>query len=139
MEQRHHTHVDPNVGIPDLVRRLTDDSKRLAQNEVKLAKLEVSDAVHTGTRGAMWLGAAFGVSVVAAVGLTVFLVSVLGRLLGDRNYWLGALIVGVAWLAIGFLLIKRGTRTVAEQPYSLPESRAEVANTAVFVKSARAD
>ncbi len=139
MPERQHTQIDPNVGIPDLVRRLTDDSKRLAADEVKLAKLEVSDAVHAGTRGAMWLGAAFGAAVVAAVALTVLLVAAIGGLIGDANYWLGALIVGVLELGIGLYLIKRGSGTVARQQYSLPESREELSNTAVFVKQARAD
>ena len=45
--------IDPDVGIPDLVRRLTDDSRRLVGDEVRLAKLELQESVHTGTRGAL--------------------------------------------------------------------------------------
>ena len=35
--------VDPDAGIPDLIHRLTDDSKRLMSDEVRLAKLEVKE------------------------------------------------------------------------------------------------
>ena len=63
--------TDPNVGIPDLIHRLTDDSKRLVADEVRLAKLELHESVQRGGTGAMYLGIAFGVAVVAAVMLTL--------------------------------------------------------------------
>ena len=64
------TRIDPDAGIPDLFRRLTDDSKRLVSDEVRLAKLEISESVHAGARGALWLALAFGVGVVGMVGFT---------------------------------------------------------------------
>ena len=65
--------IDPDAGIPDLIRRLVDDSRRLAQNEVRLAKLELRESARSATRGGIWLGIAFGAGVVALVGLTVLL------------------------------------------------------------------
>jgi hypothetical protein len=130
--------VDPDVGIPDLIRRLTDDSKRLARDEVRLAKMEMGEAVHTGTRAATWFGLALGVGVVAAVALTIALAALVGRLV-NFNYWLGAMLVGAAEALIGIWLIKRGTRQVKEAPFSLPQSRESIRESAQLVRSARAD
>ena len=53
--------IDPDTGIPDLIRRLTDDSKRLVSDEVRLAKLEARDSLHRAARGGIWLALALGV------------------------------------------------------------------------------
>src|SRR5829696_5303318 len=98
--------IDPEAGIPDLIRRLAVDSKRLVGDEVRLAKLEVRENVRTGVRGALWMALAFGAAVVALVALTVLVAAVLGRLLG--NYWAGALITGALELLVAFFLVKRG-------------------------------
>src|SRR5215211_1824031 len=63
--------IDPDSGIPDLIRRLTEDSRRLASDEVRLAKLELHDSMRTGVRGVVWLSVGLAVGVVAAVALTV--------------------------------------------------------------------
>ena len=86
--------VDPDAGIPDLVRRLGDDSKRLMKDEVALAKLELHDSVREGGKGAMYLGISFGVGVLAAVAFTLLLVTIIGRAAGG-DMWVGALITGV--------------------------------------------
>lgn len=124
--------IDPDVGIPDLVRRLTDDSRRLVGDEVRLAKLEIQESLHTGTRGMMWLAAAFGAGVVALVALTVLLAVVGARLLG--NWWAGALATGVVEVALGGLLLKHGLALYRRAPYSLPETRAAVADTARWIR-----
>ena len=99
--------VDPNAGVPDLIRRLTDDSKRLLSDEARLAKLELSENLERGGKGAMLLGVAFGVGVVAAVMLTLFLVTLIGRVFGG-HMWVGALVVGGLEVLIGAMLVKRG-------------------------------
>jgi uncharacterized membrane protein YqjE len=105
--------TDPNVGIPDLIHRLTDDSKRLVADEVRLAKLELHESVQRGGRGAMYLGIAFGVAVVAAVMLTLLAVTLIGRV-ADGHMWIGALLIGFVELAVGGWLIKRGLTAVAD-------------------------
>ena len=127
--------IDPDVGIPDLVRRLTEDSKRLANDEVRLAKLELRENIHTGGRGMLWLGLAFGAGVVALVALTFTLIAVVGRL--AQNYWAGALIVGVVELGLAYWLVKRGLHDVKEPSYTFEESREELRDTAAWVKSVR--
>ena len=128
--------VDPEIGIPDLVRRLTDDSKRLAKDEVRLAKLEMRESIHSSARGGLWLGLAFGAGVVALVALTFMLSALLGRLFG--NYWAGTLATGVLELVVALLLVKRGLKSLREPSYSFDASREELRETAQWAREVRA-
>ena len=127
--------VDPDTGIPDLIRRLADDSKRLARDEARLAKLEMRTSIRQTAHGALWLGLAFGAGVVALVGLTIFLAALLGRLLG--HYWAGTLIVAVLELVAAVLLVRRGIRKVREPSYTFEESRDAARETVDWAKTAR--
>jgi len=120
--------IDPDTGIPDLIRRLTDDSKRLVTDEVQLAKLEAKDSLHRATRGALWLGLAFGVSIIMLVALTVFIATLIGRIAND-HMWIGALVTGVIELGLGFWLLKRGLSTYTKPSYTLEETRSSLADT----------
>ena len=91
--------IDPEVGIPDLIRRLTDDSKRLAGDEVRLAKLELGENLHSGARGTLWLALSFGVGVVALTAATIGLAALIGRLAAG-HMWVGALLTGAIELGI---------------------------------------
>lgn len=126
--------IDPDAGIPDLIRRLVDDSKRLAQDEVQLAKLEMRERAHDATRGAIWLGVAAGAGVVALVAFTVFLAALIGRAI-NHHYWAGALIVAVVELGVGAFLAMRGLGTLKKQSFTLPETRREAAKTARWAKT----
>jgi len=128
--------TDPDAGIPDLIRRLTDDSKRLMQDEVQLAKLETKDSLSRATRGALWMGLSFGAGVVMLVALTLFLVTLIGRL-ANGHMWVGALVVGIAELVGGFLLLKRGLKAYAEPSYTLEHSRHALRDTANWASSVR--
>jgi hypothetical protein len=124
--------IDPETGIPDLIRRLTDDSKRLVTDEVQLAKLEAKDSLHRAARGGLWLALAFGVSIVMLVALTVFVATLIGRVAND-HMWLGALITGVIELGLGFWLLKRGLSAYARPSYTLEETRGSLADTTHWV------
>ena len=121
--------TDPDAGIPDLIRRLTDDSKRLVTDEVQLAKLETKDSLHRAARGGLWLGVAFGVFVIALVALTVFVATLIGRV-ANGHMWVGALVTGVIELALGAWLLKRGLSTYTMPSYTLEETRSALADTA---------
>src|SRR3954469_5653072 len=84
-------HLDPDAGIPDLVRRLTDDGKRLVADEIRLAKIETKENVKAAGRGGVPIALAFGLGVVGMVGLTVLLATLIGRL-ANGHMWVGALI-----------------------------------------------
>jgi hypothetical protein len=127
--------LDPDAGIPDLIRRLADDSKRLALDEVRLAKLEVRESVHSAARGTVRLAIAFGASVVALTALTIALAALIGRLLG--NYWAGTLIVGALEVGVAYLLVTRGLKKMKEPELTFPESRAALRDTAQWVKTVR--
>ena len=124
--------TDPDATIGDLIGRLTDDSKRLVSDEVRLAKLELGESVRTGAKGTLWFALAFGVSVVALVALTIFLAALIGRL-ANGNYWLGAIVTAVLELGLGGWLIKSGLSTFGEGSYTLGESRAELKATSAWM------
>ena len=112
-----------NPGVMDLARHLGTDAKRLISDEAQLAKLEMSNSVHRAGHGAIWLGAAFGTTVVTLVALTIFLVAAIGRAV-NGHYWVGAFVTAALELAVGYLFIRRGLRAFKGAPYSLPETRA---------------
>ena len=114
--------VDPDTGIPDLIHRLGDDSKRLVSDEVRLAKLEVGENIRQAGKGAMWLGVAFGVGVVALVAFTLLRATLIGRIAAG-HMWIGALVTGVLELIVAMYLIKRGTAILKQPSYSLEQTR----------------
>ncbi|MEO6526225.1 MAG: phage holin family protein [Gemmatimonadaceae bacterium] len=120
---------DPDTGIPDLIRRLTVDSKRLVADEVQLAKIEAKESLHRATRGTLWLGLAFGASVIMIAALTVFVATLIGRI-ANGHMWVGALVTGIIELALGAWLLKRGLSTYAEPSYTLEATRHDLADTA---------
>ena len=128
--------TDLDAGITDLIRRLSDDSKRLVTDEVRLAKIEAKDSVSRATRGVLWLALAFGVSVVMLVALTIFLVTLIGREV-NGHMWVGALVTGVLELGLGGYLIKRGLSAITAPSYSLEASRLALADTANWASSRR--
>lgn len=128
--------TDPDTGIPDLIRRLTDDSKRLVTDEVQLAKIEAKEKIKAATNGVIWLALAFGVSVVMFAALTLFVATLIGRI-ANGHMWLGALLTGLVELGVGGWLVKKGLSTLTAPSYSLSESREALKDTAKWVSSAR--
>ena len=126
--------IDPDTGIPDLVRRLGDDSRRLAGDEVRLAKLELHESVHTSVDGAIRMALALAFGIVAAVALTVLLILAVSAALG-HNYWAGTLIIGALELVAGVLMLKRGASTVKSPTYSLQASRESLKDTALWARN----
>lgn len=115
-------HLDPDTGIPDLIRRLTDDGKRLVADEIRLAKIEAKDNVKRAGSGGVRLALAFGVGVVAMVAFTILLATLIGRLV-NGHMWVGAIVTGVVELVVAMILIKRGTQALAEPSYTLEQTR----------------
>ena len=132
------TGVDPDTGIPDLIHRLTDDSKRLLADEVRLAKLEMTENIHAGARGALWLTLAFGTGVVGLVALTLLVATLIGRL-ANGHMWVGAIVVGVLELVAAAVLVKKGVGAFGRPSYSLEETRESLKDTTTWVAHPRAD
>lgn len=125
--------LDPNVGIPDLVRSLADDSKRLLGDEVRLAKLEVKDSMREASRGTLWLALAFGVGVVMLVALTLMLATLIGDL-ASGHMWVGALVTGVLELAVAAWLVRKGIGAFRTEAYTLPETRETTKELATWAR-----
>ena len=113
----------PDMTIPDLVRRLGDDSKRLITDEVRLAKLEMHESAHEAGAAAMLFAVAFGAGVIAIVAVTLFIATLMGRVAGG-HMWLGALVAAVIDLGAGTLLVTKGLGAFAEPSRALDEFRA---------------
>ena len=128
--------VDPNIGIPELITRLGDDSKRLVNNEIRLAKLEMHEHIKQSSKDFMWLAIAFGLGVVAMTAFTMFVITLVGRVL-NGHMWIGALVVGVIELGVGYVLIKRGIHAFEDESYSLPMTRESLKDTQVWASSLR--
>jgi Putative Actinobacterial Holin-X, holin superfamily III len=114
--------IDPDKGLPDLVRQLSDDSKRLIGDEVRLARLETSESLHRAGKGALWLGLACGVAVVMLVAFTLFSATLFGRI-ANGHYWVGALLTAAIEIAAGLWLLQKGLAAFKTAPYSMPETR----------------
>ena len=134
--EAHRVPIDPNAGIPDLIRDLADDSKRLLVDEVQLAKLETKESVRRASKGALWMALAFGIGVVTMVAATLLLVTLIGRL-ANGHMWVGALVTAVVELGVAMWLIKRGLGTLKEPSYTLEETRQSVKETARWARHAR--
>ncbi|HKN65690.1 MAG TPA: phage holin family protein [Gemmatimonadaceae bacterium] len=128
--------TDPDAGIPDLIRQLGDDSKRLVADEVRLAKLEMKESVQRAGTGAVQLAVAFGVGVVMLVALTIFLATLIGRIAAG-HMWVGALVTGIIELGLAVVLLRRGMGVLREPSYTFEETRAALKDTAVWARSQR--
>ena len=105
----HETYEKGEVSsIGAIIGDVANDLSTLMRQEVALAKAEVRQSVRQTANGAAKLGVAAALATVGALVLTAFLVLLLGDLLD--NYWLSALIVGLAFLIIGGLLAMSGMR-----------------------------
>ncbi|MDB4893738.1 MAG: hypothetical protein JWL61_5593 [Gemmatimonadetes bacterium] len=127
---------DPDLGIPDLIRRLTQDSKRLVADEVRLAKIDATDSLHRAARGVLWMALAFGVGVVMFVAVTLFVATLIGRA-ANGHMWIGALVTGLLEIGVGAWLVKRGISAMIAPSYSLEASRNALADTANWMTSGR--
>ena len=111
--------VEPGVNrtedasFAELLKRLTKDSGQLIQQEVALAKAEMREAGQTIARDSAKVGLGLGVALAGALALTAGIVVVLGDALD--NYWLAALLVGVAFTALGAMLARNALNDVKER------------------------
>ena len=92
--------IDSDKSVIGLVRQLTDDSRRLVGDEVRLAKLESAEAFARVGKGSVWLALAFGIAIVALVGFTLFVATLFGRI-AYGHFWIGAMLTGVLEIAAG--------------------------------------
>lgn len=122
----------PDESVKELFRQLTTDSSHLVRQEIKLAKTELKETgSRLGQAGAK-LGIAIGVAIPGLLALTAFLIVGLGDLMNE-NYWLSALIVGLAFLGIAAVLVKRAKATLKEG-VGVPETAGTLREDAQWAK-----
>lgn len=97
------------ASIGELVKELAQESSTLIRQEMGLAKAEMQSNLQSLGKDAAMMAAGGAALLLAMLVFTAFLIAGLGDLLGNE-YWLGALIVGVAYALIGGVLVMRGRR-----------------------------
>lgn len=93
--------AEPSLGI--LVKQLAQDSATLVRQEVALARAEMRENMRHAARDAAMMAVGGGFLLVGLLVLVAALVAFLGDVLGNE-YWAGALIVGVLFVAVGGML-----------------------------------
>ena len=122
-----------DLSMPDLLRRVADDTKTLLRQELALARNEVGGKLKTAGKGAGFLGLAGIVAVFAACAL------VAGLILGVATVvagWVAGLAVTLLLAAVGGLLVVRGRKAVDEATPLVPERALE---TLASTRSAMTD
>ncbi|HEY0279164.1 MAG TPA: phage holin family protein [Solirubrobacterales bacterium] len=133
--------TDPQSrSIPELTRELTEQTSRLAQKEIELAKAELSAK---GRQAGIGLGAFGGAGLVAVLALGSLVATVILLLATTMMAWLAALIVTVVLLAIAGVLallgrskVQKATPPVPEQTFATVKS--DVAEVKMRAKEGRA-
>ena len=116
------------ASVPELIGRLADDTKRLASDEVRLAKLELGENAHVAARGARRNPLGLGLGALALVGVTVLLTVLIGDVIIGKT-WAGALITGAIEIAVGAWLIWLGVQRIEQSDFTFRESRSEARAT----------
>lgn len=123
----------PDQSVGELFRQLTTDSSHLFRQEISLAKTELKEAGTRFGQAGLKLGMAIGVAIPGLLALTAFLVIGLGDLMNE-NYWLSALIVGIAFIGVASALAKRAKALINERPIGVPETAGTLREDARWAK-----
>jgi hypothetical protein len=106
------------ASIAELMRQLSDQSSKLARQEVELAKAELTEKGRSLGIGLGEFGAAGLVGVLALGALTAALILALSEAVDG---WLAALVVTVVYLAVAGVLALAGKRRAEEATPAAPE------------------
>jgi hypothetical protein len=116
------------TSVSELVKRLSEQTSKLARQEVELAKAELTEKGKALGVGAGAFGAAGLLGLFAFGALTATLILALAEAMDG---WLAALIVTVVYAAIAGALALFGKREVEEGTPPLPEQAIESAQADV--------
>ncbi len=97
--------------LPDLLKRLSQETATLVRQEIGLAKAEVAQ---TGKKAGIGIGLVGAAGVVALLGLGALTACFILALNAVMPAWLAALIVAVVYGAVAVLLGLRGKEKVQE-------------------------
>ncbi len=127
----HGNGTEPSLG--DLFKRLSNDAVELFRQEADLAKVELRETGTTLARDAAKLSIAFAMGLAGVLSLAAFLVIALGDALD--NYWLGALLVAVAFLGVSGVLVKNALDDIRKRGLKPKETISTLRKDADWVKS----
>ncbi len=112
----------PEPSVAELVKQLSEQTSRLARQEVELAKAELAEKGKRAGIGAGMFGGAgvFGFYALGALTATAIL-----ALATAVTAWLAALIVTVLWAAIAGVMALQGRAKVQQATPPVPEQATE--------------
>jgi hypothetical protein len=108
--------------ISELMKQLTEQTTRLAQKEIELAKAEMSVK---GKRLGIGAGAFGGAGLVAVLGLGALIATIILLLATAMTAWLAALIVTAVLFAIAGVAALAGKKKVEEAAPPVPQQTVE--------------
>jgi hypothetical protein len=121
-----------DLAVGDIIKNITDDVKLLVQDQIELAKAELTPAAKQGGTGVGLFGAAGYFALSATI--LLYFAAAWGLVSAGLAAWLAFLIVGVALLliagilaGIGYLIVRRikgPDRTIAQANQSVAEVKA---------------
>ena len=108
--------------LPELLKRLSEETSRLVHQELDLAKAELTQKGRQAGAGAGLFGAAGAIGLLAAAALTACFILALDAVMPA---WLAALLVAVVYGAIAAVLALRGRDRVRQATPLVPEQTIE--------------
>lgn len=96
-------HQDASIGA--LFKEISTEASHLVKQEVALARIELAESVGALKESGVKIGIAVALALPAVLALTAALVIGLGDLFD--NYALGALVVGLVFAAVAFVMAKK--------------------------------
>ena len=108
--------------LPELLKRLSQETTQLLRQEIELAKAEVSEKGKKAGQGAGLFGAAGAVGLLAGGALTACFILALNAVMPA---WLAALIVALVEGAVAGVLALQGKRKVQEAAPPVPKQTIE--------------
>lgn len=121
--------------LSELMKQLTEQTTRLAQKEIELAKAEMTIK---GKRLGIGAGAFGGAGLVAVLGLGTLIATIVLLLATAMTAWLAALIVTVVLFAIAGVAALIGKKKVEEATPPVPEQTVETVKADVEEAKLRA-
>jgi hypothetical protein len=108
--------------LPELLKRLSEETTRLVHQELDLAKAELQAKGKQAGQGAGMFGAAGALGLAALGALTACFILALNAIMPA---WLAALIVAVIYGIVAFVLVKQGQAKVKAAVPPVPEQTVE--------------
>lgn len=122
---------DPRT-IGDLLAELSQETALLVQQEIQLARAELSEKVSQVERGAVSLGVG---AMICYAGFLALLAAAIFGLALVVDLWLAALIVGVVTALVGFAVLAKGREDLKAKNMNLPRTRETLQEDKQWIKA----